>query len=117
MKKLLLIISLFCIFSLPTFFSPARASLSSYEATFEVIANNQDVFRDVQVELTITYSTQGELTKRDMKLIEAPSIDAVEVTDGAGNPLRFKVSSDKKHSKINNRTRKNQSYDLESQMK
>ena len=80
--------------------SSASSSLSSYEANFEVIENVQGRLTDVQVELKLTYGAYDREQTRDMKLVEADSIEAVEVIDGAGNPLGFEVIPGTKESKI-----------------
>jgi len=100
-KITVLLISLFCLFLTHTSNSIASTSLSLYEATFEVVANSKGEFRDIQVELKITYYIKGKLKKEGKKYIEARPIEAVQVTDGEGNPLRFDVSnSGKRYSKI-----------------
>ena len=86
---------------LAAFSAYASVSISSYEATFKVITNAKGEHRDIQAELTITYRIQGELKTGGMKLVEAPSLDAVEVTDGGGNSLPFHVvPSGKRYNKI-----------------
>ena len=100
-KIAVLFFSLFCLFLTPTSTSIASTSLSSYEATFEVIANSKDELRDIKVKLKITYNILGKLKKRGKKFIEARPIEEVQVTDGEGKPLRFDVSnSGKRYSKI-----------------
>ena len=100
-KITVLLISLFCLFLTHTSNSIASTSLSLYEATFEVIANSKDEFRDIQVELKITYQIEGKLKREGKKYIEARPIEAVQVTDGEGKLLRFDVSnSGKRYSKI-----------------
>ena len=100
-KITVLLISLFCLFLTHTSNSIASISLSLYEATFEVIANSKGEFRDIQVELKITYYIKGKLKKEGKKYVEARPIEAVQVTDREGNPLRFDVSkSGKRYSKI-----------------
>lgn len=100
-KITVLLISLFCLFLTYTSNSIASTSLSLYEATFEVIANSKGEFRNIQVELKITYHIEGKLKREGKKYIEARSIESVQVTDGEGKPLRFDVSnSGKRYSKI-----------------
>ena len=100
-KITVLLFSLFCLFLAHTSNSIASTSLSLYEATFEVIANSKGEFRDIQVELKITYQIAGKLKREGRKYIEARPIEAVQVTDGEGKPLQFDVSnSGKRYSKI-----------------
>ena len=97
-----LLFSVFPMILVPTSLSIAATSLSHYEATFEIIPDSRGDFRDVKTELKVTYRIDGGLKTGGMKFIEAPSIDAVQVTDGEGKPLRFKVSrSGKRYSRIN----------------
>ena len=98
--KAVLIFSVFSFSVSSLWLSAASASLSSYEATFEVIPNKDKQLRDVQVELKLTYSKRNELPERDMKSIAAQAIDAVEVIDGKGKPLSFKVNRGEKTSTI-----------------
>ncbi len=99
-QKLFLVLSLFSVFI--TLFSLARASapLSSYEAQFEVIADVNSRFRDVLVELKLTYGDYDASRTKDMKLIEAPAVEDVAVTDGEGNQLGFTVKTGAKESTI-----------------
>jgi TolA-binding protein len=100
-RIVVLLCSLFYLFLIPADTSSASVSLSSYEATFEVIANPKSEFRDVQVELKITYHIQGKLKKEGKKFVEVQPVEAVQVTDGEGKPLKFRVSeSGKRYSKI-----------------
>ncbi|KPJ58922.1 MAG: hypothetical protein AMJ42_02435, partial [Deltaproteobacteria bacterium DG_8] len=100
-KITVLIFSAFLVILLLTSLSIASTSLSHYEATFEVIANQKNEFSDIQVELKIIYHIDNELKTSGMKLVEAQSIEAIQVTDGEGKPLRFEVSrSGKRNSKI-----------------
>ena len=100
-KIAVLFFSLFCLFLTLNSTTIASTSLSSYEATFEVIANSKDELRDIKVKLKITYNVLGKLKKRGKKFIEARPIEEVQVTDGEGKPLRFDVSnSGKRYSKI-----------------
>ena len=99
-SKIFLIISMI-VLVLSTFsLSSAASSLSSYEANFEVIENVQGRLTDVKVELKLTYGDYDREQTRDMKLVEADSVEAVEVIDGAGKPLGFKVIPGTKESKI-----------------
>ena len=99
-KKPFIVLSLFsvCI----TLFSLARASapLSSYEAQFEVIADVNSRFRDVLVELKLTYGDYDASRTKDMKLIEAPAVEDISVTDGEGNQLNFTIKPGAKESTI-----------------
>ena len=99
-KKTFIVLSLFSVFL--TIFSMARASapLSSYEAQFEVIADVNSRFRDVLVELKLTYGDYDASRTKDMKLIEAPAVEDVAVTDGEGNQLGFTVKTGAKESTI-----------------
>jgi TolA-binding protein len=102
-KRALFLFGLLSMIIVLSSFSPsiASTSLSSYEATFEVIANPEGEFRDVQVALKITYQIPGGSKKEGKKFVEAPSIEAVQVTDGEGTPLRFQVTRiGKRYSKI-----------------
>ncbi len=101
MRDMKITVLLFSLFLVSTSTSIASTSLSFYEATFEVVANSKNKFRDVQVELKITYHILGKSKKRGLKFIEARPIEEVKVTDGEGKSLRFDVSnSGKKYSKI-----------------
>lgn len=100
-------ITVFLLFSVlfavlaPTFSAIASTSLSHYEAIFEAVANNQGEYKDIQAELKITYQIDNKLKTGGMKFVEAQSIEAVQVTDGEGKPLRFQIShSGKRYSKI-----------------
>lgn len=100
-KLAILTVSLLSLFLTDISNSFASISLSFYEATFEVVANSNGAFRDVQVELKIIYRIEGNLKREGSKYIEARPIEAVQVTDGEGQPLRFDVSnSGKRYSKI-----------------
>ena len=66
-KITVLLISLFCLFLTHTSNSIASTSLSLYEATFEVISNSKGEFRDIQVELKITYHIEGKLKREGKK--------------------------------------------------
>jgi TolA-binding protein len=78
----------------------ASSSLSSYDARFEVIKNKEGGLTDVQVELKLTYGQYDKDQTRDMKLVETNSLESVEVVDGAGKPLDFKIVPGKEESKI-----------------
>ena len=99
-QKPFLVLSLFSVFI--TLISLARASapLSSYEAQFEVIADANNRFRDVLVELKLTYGDYDVSRTKDMKLIEAPAVQDVAVTDGEGNQLGFTIKTGAKESTI-----------------
>jgi TolA-binding protein len=99
-RKIFLIVSMIVLILSTFSLSSASSSLSSYEANFEVIENVQGRLTDVQVELKLTYGDYDREQTRDMKLVEADSIEAVEVIDGAGNPLGFKIIPGAKESKI-----------------
>ena len=99
-SKIFLIVSMILLVLSTFSLSSASSSLSSYEANFEVIENVQGRLTDVQVELKLTYGAYDREQTRDMKLVEADSIEAVEVIDGAGNPLGFKIIPGTKESKI-----------------
>ena len=99
--KTAVLFNMFLLIVVPASLSIASTSLSLYEATFEVIANQKNEFRDVQVELKITYHINNKLKTGGMKFVEAKSIEAVQVTDGNGKPLKFQVSrSGKRYNKI-----------------
>jgi len=99
-QKPFLVLSLFSVFI--TLFTLARASapLSSYEAQFEVIADEKSRLRDVLVELKLTYGNYDASRTKDMKIIEAPAIQDVAVTDGEGNQLGFTVKTSAKESTL-----------------
>jgi len=99
-QKPFLVLSLFSVFI--TLFSLAHASapLSSYEAQFEVIADVNSRFRDVLVELKLTYGDYDASRTKDMKIIEAPAVQDVDVTDGGGNQLGFTIKTGAKESTI-----------------
>ena len=99
--KTAVLFNLFLLIVVPASLSIASTSLSFYEATFEVVANQKNEFRDVQVELKITYHIDKGLKKKGMEFVESQSMEAVQVTDGEGKPLKFQVTrSGKRDSKI-----------------
>jgi len=96
-----LFFSAFIMILAPAYLSIASTSISHYEATFEVIATHKNEFRDIHAELKVIYNIDEKLKTGGMKFIESQSIEAVQVTDEEGKPLRFKVShSGKRYSKI-----------------
>lgn len=100
-KVTFLFLSTFLVILGSTSLSIASTSISHYEATFEVIANHKNEFRDIKAELKVTYHIDEEVKAGGMKFIEAQSVEAVQVKDGEGKPLRFQVSlSGKRYSKI-----------------
>ena len=88
-KKPFLVFSIFSVVITLLFFSSASASLSSYEARFEVVADVNNRLADVLVELKLAYGDHDASRTKDMKLIEAPVVEDVVVTDGAGKELGF----------------------------
>jgi len=76
------------------------ASLTSYDARFEVIENGEGRLTDVKVDLKLTYGKYDREQTKDMKLVEADSLESVEVEDGAGKPLGFKIVPGTKVSKL-----------------
>ena len=64
--KTAVLFNMFLLIVVPASLSIASTSLSLYEATFEVIANQKNEFRDVQVELKITYHINNKLKTVDI---------------------------------------------------
>ena len=100
MKQVILICICFCLLFVPSLNSAVCASLSLYEASFEVMPNASKQWNDIQVELKITYGENNALRRRDMKSIAVKSLKAVEVREGGGKPLPFKVTPGKKQSTL-----------------
>jgi TolA-binding protein len=98
--KIVLISCMVLLFLAIVSLSFASSSLSSYDARFEVIENGEGRLTDVQVELKLTYGKYDREQTKDMKLVEADSLESVEVLDGAGKPLGFKIVPGRKVSKI-----------------
>jgi TolA-binding protein len=99
-QKVFLVFSIFSAFTTLLSLAHASVPLSSYEARFEVIADVDNRFRDVLVELKLAYGDHDVSRIKDMKLIEAPVVEDVAVTDGAGNQLGFTVKTGEKESTI-----------------
>jgi len=99
-QKAFLVFSLFSVFITLLPFARASATLSSYEARFEVIADANNKFGDVLVELKLAYGDDGVSQTKDMKIIEAAVVKDVAVTDGKGKKLGFTVKPGEKESAI-----------------
>ncbi|TNF53456.1 tetratricopeptide repeat protein [bacterium] len=98
--KIVLISCMILLFLATASFSFASSSLSSLDARFEVFENGEGRLTDVKVELRLTYGKYDREQTKDMKLVEADSLESVEVVDGAGKPLGFKIVPGTKVSKI-----------------
>ena len=99
-QKVLLLFILFSCFTTVLSLAHASVPLSSYEARFEVIADVNNRFRDVLVELRLAYGDHDVSQINDMKIVEAAVIQDVAVTDGRGNQLDFTVKTGAKESTI-----------------
>ena len=65
--------------------------VSRYVVTFEVVPNSAGELRDVRVTLEVTYDVQAESKSEGFKFVGTTKIEDVSVTDGQGQPLKFKV--------------------------
>ena len=65
--------------------------VSRYVVTFEVVPNSAGELRDVHVTLEVTYDVRGESKSEGFKFVGTTKIKDVSVTDGQGQPLKFKV--------------------------